>query len=156
MFRAKGSGGAMHAAIEFLAEIDLAAVPRSHAFSKYLDEQTRALRSAFPRGWRRWGPARKALNVFLRDACYNAYLRRQYHLAAIEPLLETPVDSRIATALHREARSDRLKLPRWESIVCLKPQQHRKYQAVAKTVARERKTHPAHLDLWFWRPIDVS
>jgi hypothetical protein len=150
VFRAKGSGGAMAAAIEFNSHFDLSVIPRSMAFADFLDEQTIALQSTFPPAWRKWGPARKALNIFLRDACYNAFLRKEYDLGGVEPFLETPVDSRIALALHKEA-SDQ-KLPHWESIVRLTGEQHRAYQAAAITVARRFGTYPAHLDLWFWRP----
>src|SRR5215208_4833942 len=93
-FRAKGSAGAMEVAIEFVCKLDLSE-PKPSLFAEYLDKHTAALQSDFLPDWRPWGPARKALNVFLRDATYNAFLRSEYNLAALEPVLETPVDSRI-------------------------------------------------------------
>jgi hypothetical protein len=150
VFRAKGSDGAMHAAITFFSKLDLRTVHHPVSFDAFLEEQTAALRAAFPfADWRPWGPARKALNVFLRDASCNAFLRAEYNLAAIDARLETPVDSQIALALHKEAPG---RLPRWVSIVGLSSRDHRAYQTVATEIAQKLGCHRGHLDFWFWRP----
>jgi hypothetical protein len=152
VFRAKGSAGAMRAAIDFVSVIDLELPQqRCDIFGEFLDEQTEALRAAFPLDWRPWGPARKVLNVFLRDASYNAFLRQRYNLGVIEALLEAPIDSQIAQMLHRQIEGRNL--PRWVSIIGLTPDQHREYQIAASGVAKRLGTFPTHLDLWFWRPM---
>lgn len=113
VFRAKGSTGATKAAIEFLAGLDLRAIPRSGALTQFLDAETCKLCRALPRDHQPWGTARKALNVFLRDALYNTYLNAEYGLAEIESKFETPIDSHIAVALHAKSSQ---KLPHgWRS-----------------------------------------
>jgi hypothetical protein len=61
-------------------------------FTALLNDQTRKLQKALPRGARHWGTARKALNIFLRDALYNHYLCNEYGFNRLEQWLEVPLD----------------------------------------------------------------
>jgi len=49
-----------------------------------------------------WGTARKAPNLFLRDALYNTYLCKEYNLEKIEPFLEITLDSAVARGLKKK------------------------------------------------------
>src|SRR5687767_2834030 len=68
-------------------------------FQHELDEQTRQFIDAMPDGGKQWGMARKCLNLFLRDALYNFYLRDAYGLGKLEGVLEIPLDSHVGKAL---------------------------------------------------------
>ena len=52
-----------------------------------------------PKGAQAWGTARKALNIFLRDALYTTYLSKRYGLPRAEASLEIPLDSITAVRL---------------------------------------------------------
>jgi len=144
--------GVAHTAIEFLANLNIAEIVNSNSFPKLLDVQTESLRCSLPDGARYWGRARKCLNIFLREASYNFVLRKTFDLGELDALLETPLDSRVATGLKRDAGARRL--PRWISIIALNPEQNAAYQAVAAEVAQNRYgTQRANLDLWYWRPL---
>ena len=132
VFRASGSAGAMKKAIEFVASLNLSATHEG-PFDEFLDYTTACLQSHLPAGWQPWGPARKALNVFLRDAAYNTFLRAEYNLALIEPALETPVDSQIARELRKS-----YKLPPWKGNVRLTPEQHLPYRGRPRSSAPSR------------------
>ena len=143
--------GVAHAAIEFLCGMDVAAIVDPEAFPKILDAQTELLKHSLPEGARYWGRARKCLNIFLREASYNALLRTTFGLGVLDALLETPLDSRVAEGLRRDGGAGRV--PKWTSIIALTAEQNAIYQAVAAEVAhRLHNTHRANLDLWYWRP----
>ncbi len=98
----RGQGkGVLRASQSFLASVSLANIPKSSAtrFQAWLDRQTEALLDQLPINGRPWGAARKAINLFLRDALYNQYLNRRFGLDNIEPWLEIPLDSAVARGL---------------------------------------------------------
>lgn len=82
--RRQGTAGVVASAQRFLATLSLApfASSDSDGFRTALDEATERLRDSFPEVAKSWGLARKCLNIFLRDAFYNHYLREHYGLAA--------------------------------------------------------------------------
>ena len=67
-------------------------------FLAALDRWTSLVRRSLP-GNARWGLARKVLNIFLRDAVYNVYLRTAFRLDRCEPLCELPMDRIVAKHL---------------------------------------------------------
>jgi hypothetical protein len=143
--------GVMHAAIGFLSELDTSKFADPDSFTEALNSYTCNLKDALPDGGQYWGRARKCLNIFLREASYNFLLRTTYGLGNIDALLETPLDSRVAKGLMRDAGKGRL--PRWTSIIALTPEQNATYQAVAAEVAKGKySTLRANLDLWYYRP----
>jgi hypothetical protein len=92
------------------------------------------------------------LNIFLRDALYNYYLREHYDLARIEPFLEVPLDGSVGKGLYdlhkKEGGTDLLP---WRAIQGLKKEESDKYQEFARLVADAKRYARVHLDLWFYR-----
>lgn len=152
--RNMGPKGTIEAARIFLAQnVSLKEVGASGmAFPTVLNDLTRQLKRALPKGARNWGAARKFLNIFLRDANYNYLLRRTYRLGRIEKLLEVPVDSQVAKALIENSSKNESKgLPRWKAVISLKESENRKYQSVATALAKRKGICRVDLDLLFWR-----
>ncbi len=100
----RGQGkGVLGATQRILKEIDLLKLPvgTQEDFYIWLDEQTNAILDAMPIHNNPWGAARKALNLFLRDALYNRYLCKRYCIDRVEEWLEIPLDSVVAKGLIR-------------------------------------------------------
>src|SRR4051794_20175554 len=68
--RRQGAPRVVASARRFLAQVELKpfGVSRRSLFAARLNSETVRLQNAFPKGARGWGTARKALNIFLRDA----------------------------------------------------------------------------------------
>ena len=147
--RSQGKGvlGATH---EFLAAMSITRIPKSSKwrFRKWLDRQTEFLLDELPIKGRPWGSARKALNLFLRDALYNQYLNRKFKLRNIEPWLEVPLDSAVAHGLKVEA--GRAALPQWPGLKNLTSDVSDEFQNFASDLARKRKMERVHLDMYLW------
>ena len=142
--------GTVSAAREFLVTIKLRqlGVKQERVFQQRLDGLTKDLRRSLPPNARHWGLARKILNMFLRDAFYNFYLRSQFGLEQAEPFLEIPVDSAVAKGLRRG--TPRGSLPSWPGLKGLKPVDHAVFQQRALELARQLKTTRVHLDTVLW------
>ena len=149
--RNQGAARVVSSARESLRRLDLCLfkVETPQAFMVLLDKETQNLQEALPRAARHWGAARKALNIFLRDALYNVYLSHEYGLGRLEPWLEVPLDGQVARALNREP--DGGKLPRWKTIKDLDPAVSKAYQDFAMAVSQRRAVSRVHLDLMYWR-----
>jgi hypothetical protein len=157
--RGEAKAGLREAVVDFLSdELRLSDFANPGQFSEALERETSTLKDSCGMSW---GTARKCLNIFLRDATYNYYTRRRYGLEIIEPLLEVPLDNKVAQGIRRDMR--RLKpplppLPRLSefekggfSITELKHEQHESYQNAAGWIAREEyHTHRVHLDLLYF------
>ena len=104
---------------------------------KWLNGQTNRLRHKLPSSGKPWGIARKAINLFLRSCAYNHHLRQAYGLAALEPLLEIPLDGVVAKALKRDA--ERGVLPPWPGLKHLDAKTSRRFQKYAVVMAKEMK-----------------
>ncbi|MBN2583205.1 MAG: hypothetical protein JXL80_09055 [Planctomycetes bacterium] len=145
-------GGVIGATRTYLEGIKLGRIPKGsqRSFSKWLDRHTEGILDSLPIPNRPWGAARKALNLFLRSALYNHYLRKTYGIRAVERWLEVPVDSLIADALKEQAPG-REKLRRWPGLKHLTPKEHAVYQQCAKDLARKKRL-PAtvFLDNYLW------
>ena len=147
----RGQGkGVLSAAQEFLGGIQLGLIPKSSElnFRKWLDRQTVLLLDVLPIRNRPWGAARKALNLFLRDALYNHYLRRRFALKKVEKWLEVPLDSLVAKGLIEKAGADIL--PRWPGLKHLTPAASTEFQSFALREARKRRFNRIHLDIYLW------
>jgi hypothetical protein len=138
----------------FLSDAQLAplGVATPGLFADRLNELTEALRRALPVDVRHWGLARKAVNLFLRDAFYNVYLRGRFRLEASESLYEVPLDGVVAASL---ARRGVKRLPPWQGVKYLTPELSSAYQKVATEEAGHMGIARVHLDiyLWFERPV---
>jgi hypothetical protein len=148
--RGQGAPGLVAAAHRHLSSVDLRdlAVTRASTFRDRLDSETESLRSAFPKGGRSWGAARKCVNLFLRDCLYNAYLREARGLGRVEPLLEIPLDSLVARELRRLDAGK--VLPRWPGLKHLQPCDSDQYQAFAAAAAQQMGVARVHLDAYLW------
>jgi hypothetical protein len=145
---ARGMGkGTVMKARDFLRGLNprLFVTDSEDIFLQKLDESTKALAKKLPR--KRWGSARKFLNIFLRGLLYNHYLRKHYHLDKIEQFLEVPLDSLVATRLRKQERG--LELPRWRGVIHLSRDISAKYQAFARQFAEMKGWHRVHLDLLY-------
>jgi hypothetical protein len=140
----------------FLASLPLRkfAASDENSFRRVLDEKTERLRQSLPDGARDWGLARKCLNIFLRDAFYNAYLRTEFGLSCAEPWYEVPLDSQVARRLERVALREgrHPALPKWTTLKDLQPTANDCYQAFALELAQQNRiTARVHLDLYLFR-----
>ena len=149
--RNMGPKGTVRAARHFLANVVLKDVGSSgEDYSELLDGLTSKLVLALPKGAQHWGAARKFLNIFLRDATYNIYLREAYQLDRIESRLEVPLDSHVAAELKR-AKPKGTSLPRWKTVISVDSRTNNTYQDAARQVAKLEKIAPVHLDVVAWR-----
>jgi hypothetical protein len=150
--RNQGAPGVIAAARCFLKVLDLGSfvVSEESDFLSRLDEETTALQAVLPAGTQHWGGARKALNLFLRDALYCSDMASHYRLQAIRTWLEVPLDRYVAQGLRRYQHLS-ADLPRWVGIKHLRPQESCQYQRVASAVAREEGVARVDLDVIFWR-----
>jgi hypothetical protein len=153
--RNQGKPKVVSTAREFLQQLDLDGFSATTAarFEYKLEKETEKLRSTLPVGARNWGAARKALNIFLRDAFYSHYLRDEYRLAGIEWWLELPLDKYSALGLRDDIAKLKLKLqlPRWPGVKHLEVSVSACYQHAASLVAQRRKIARVHLDLSYFR-----
>ena len=122
--------------------------PSGSSFSKALDSTTESLQSEFPLAAKRWGLARKVLNIFLRDCLYTTYLNEAFRLNEAEELFELPLDSITAKELTRVA--GRKVLPPWPGVIHVTPTLSTAYQAVASAEAVKRGIARVHLDAIWW------
>jgi len=135
----------------YLGKMDLGKAPRNNRqdFLRWLDLHTGRIQRKLPSSRKRWGVARKTLNLFLRSCFYNHYLRRAYALNKIGPWLEVPLDSVVA----RELRHDAGKgvLPRWQGLGQLQQHQSQEYQEHARDYAAACKLPVTiFLDNYLW------
>lgn len=124
-----------------------------NGFAQWLDEQTRAildsLAARLELQQEPWGTVRKAINIFLRCALYNHFLRSRYDLERFETLFEIPLDSHVASALQKQPEG--ACLPAWPGLKYLTQEHSALFQACADAVVKRRNL-PArvYLDHEFW------
>jgi len=148
--RNQGASGVIEAAQEHLAAVEVSAfsAPNEDDFLATLSAQTERLRAALPLGAQNWGAARKALNLFLRDICYNRFLCERHALAQSEEWMEIPLDGLVARALKR--RAGRGNLPRWPGLNQLTPGVSGSFQVFAREFAASKGISRVHLDMRLW------
>ncbi len=156
--RRMGPKGTITAARKFLSQkVDLRGVGRSGKnYPLLLDQLTLRFVLALPKGARHWGTARKLLNIFLRDATYNVYLREAFGLSRIERFLEVPLDSHVAKEIFEQIKSLGLrlpdhKLPRWKTVISVDADVNRAYQSAVRYVAEAERYDAVHFDVVAWR-----
>lgn len=140
----EGSVAAARDALAGVAVDALATTRSRRRFDGFLASNTEAIRKALPSG--SWGWARKVLNLVLRDAIYNAFLRDAWRLDRVEQWSELPLDGVVAAALRKRDRC----LPSSFSLRTLTPVEHERYQEVARRWAADAGTLPVHLDIEVW------
>ncbi|TFV95803.1 hypothetical protein E4S40_06155 [Algoriphagus kandeliae] len=143
----------------FEKKIDLqnffSALKEKDEYSLFLDNHTNELLKLFPKEAKSWGAARKGLNLFLRDICYNKYFADKFNLPKdysdnnrMLKYLEVPLDKDVAKGL---IRSFPKKLPKWDRIKNLTKETSDQFQEKANLLATEKGVARVHLDLLFWR-----
>ncbi len=150
--RNQGAPGVIAAARRFLKGLDLGSfvVDDESSFLAKLDAATYGLQKRLPEKAQHWGGARKALNLFLRDALYCSDLADYFKLKLIRNWLEIPLDSYTVRGLRRYRQLEH-ELPRWTGIKRLTPGASEKYQRAASEMANEKKVARVDLDVIFWR-----
>jgi hypothetical protein len=147
-----GGKGFVSAAITFLSNIDLSqlATLSPSAYPQWLDAQTNALMATFPIA-NLWGPARKAVNIFMVMASLNMFLRSAYGLGQFEDVLEVPLDNTVERKLRRFGRAQKLfsrvTFPKWDSIKKLDAANGAKYQQIADAMAKQLGIPRGRLDV---------
>jgi hypothetical protein len=130
--RNQGAQGVVKKAREYLGKLnlnELKYLPPTQ-YPRWIEEKTQELLKQFPNPARKWGVARKALNVFLCHAYLNRYLCDEYLLKRLGDVMETPLDSIAAKRLLEETEGQGL--PNWKTIRELKPMDSNEYQKVAE------------------------
>jgi len=147
--RGQGHKGLTKSAREYLAEVNLEpfGISNTRRFRARLDRKTKDLIRHLPARARRWGVARKALNLFLRDCFYNHYLRRRFKLERAEHCLEIPLDQIVASGLQSRLANS---LPSWPGVKHLTPDISATYQDAAKRVAHKQRLSRVDLDVYLW------
>jgi len=148
--RNQGASGVIEAAQKHLAAFEFSAFSARNEedFLASLNGATERLRTALPVEAQHWGAARKALNLFLRDACYNRFLCERCDLARLEDWMEIPLDGLVARALKRKA--GREKLPQWPGLNELTEGISGAFQAFARECAVIKGITRIHLDMRLW------
>ncbi len=148
--RGRGNTGTVAVCRSFLRALDLTPFGTSDAaeFSVALDRSTGALQAVLPRNARHWGIARKALNIFLRDALYTTYLDESFNLRQAEAFFEIPLDSITAKELKRAAGTGAL--PPWPGVKHLTPSVSTQFQQAALQEAKRQRFARIHLDALWW------
>jgi len=142
--------GTAEAARRFLGQLPLRSfrARNREVFIRTLDRETIRLQCALPAGGRRWGVARKLLNIYIRDCVYSAHLRSAYSLGRVEPFCEVPLDSITGEKLRESAAGARL--PPWPGVGRLTPEVSAQYQRVATQIAKAYRLRAVHLDVFWW------
>lgn len=146
-----GVTGMRAAARKFCSRIKFDELPEAAVYPKVLDKWTDRLSKELPEGGRRWGVARKCLNIFMRDASYNVHLCEMYpRLRLLERVLEVPLDSYTAAGLLGEDGAADFGLKGWDAIIRLTTDENQKFQLWAQIVADKKCILRAHLDLLYF------
>ena len=120
-------------------------------YMRWLDARTRYLQRKLPGRDKRWGVARKAMNLFMRDCLYNTYVSRKFYLRRVQQYMEIPLDSRVAHGLREDARERGLRLPQWPGLIGLQQEVSREFQEHATDYAsREKLPARVFLDNYLW------
>jgi len=88
------------------------------------------------------------LNIFLRNCAYNRFVCEEFGLDKLEPWMEVPLDSHVATGLKSEQEGAHLR--RWKSVIGLTRIDSDALQAVALKVAMRKGINRVHLDVHYW------
>ena len=148
--RNQGAKGMAKAARKFLRKVNLGRIPagKQADFARWLNAKTAELRRAFPEGGRHWGAARKVMNLFLRHACYNVFVREKHRLHKLERWLEVPLDGIVAKKLKDEDACG--VLPTWPGLKGLDKNVSNEYQHFAESFAKQKGIARVHLDPLLW------
>jgi len=153
--RKEGWAGDVAAARKFLADVELQGLAKLAAtdYPKCLNEQTQKLIEQLPT--RRWGNARKAINIFVTMARLNRYLYVAYDLDRFQDSMEVALDNVVERKLRGFGHDKKMfpkDFPMWESISALDPANSGKYQQIADSCSKELAMPRGELDPVLWEP----
>ena len=151
--RNQGKSGLIQKTREYLKQLALenyGLVDSQEEFCELLDKHTEDLIENLKDKFLNWGAARKAINIFLRNATYNRFLCQQYGLERIEEWLEVPIDKSVATGLINSSQLG-VSLPKWRGIKWLTPQENDSFQQAAQALADLEGINKIYVDLFYWR-----
>jgi hypothetical protein len=126
-----------------LTEIDLS-VLQHRKLAAVIDGWTQELRQKVHI---KWGPARKAINLYLRDISYNFMARRKYRAEKFEKQLEIPLDNKIMSKIRSKTGSRRLRRSSVKGLTCCLSND---YQQEAQKIADKKKMLRVDLDALWW------
>ena len=159
--RNQGAPGLVRTARDYCAEIDLDALGKidTSEYLRWLENRTQSLMKVKEFDVKNpWGPARKAINIFMVVASLNRILWEAYKLEQFENALEVPLDGGVGGELCRYAKQRKLlrdgERLRWETIKMLSPDKSARLQEIAQEMAKERGIPRGQLDILLWRPLD--
>ena len=146
--RGRGGRGTIDCTRRFLSELSLKpfGVSNAQLFGERLDEATDELLSLMPRRGRKWGKARKILNIFLRNALYSTHLSERFGLARAESVLELPLDSFTGGRLSQRYPA----IGPWPGVARLEPAVSARFQRTALLEAKRLRVARVHLDAYWW------
>jgi hypothetical protein len=120
------------------------------AYPQWLETQTTELMQHFPLP-NLWGPARKAVNIFMVVASLNTFLREEYGLDRFENVLEVPLDKTVVMKVREFGRTQKVfpreNFPKWESIEKLDPTNSAKHQQIADVMSGQLGIPRGRLDV---------
>jgi hypothetical protein len=93
-----------------------------------------------------FGPARKSLNLFLRELDYNNWTRDHFNFPRMEHDLEVPLDGIVMRCI----RHSSCQVLREVSVVGLTSSDSTHYQDAAAEIAKKKGTLRVHLDVEWW------
>ena len=148
--RGQATPGLSRIAHDVFTDLELGqfGVTSATLFVSRLNSCTDALLAEFPKRARHWGVARKAVNLFLRDAYYNQFLATKHGLARAAAHYELPLDR--LTATHLDDRDDEWDFPKWRGVKWLTRADSAMYQRAAQNMAEEYGCVRVHLDAYIW------
>lgn len=154
--RNQGEPGLIPAIREFLCEqVEMEQFFQAisdKSYPKYLNKTCNKLTKKIEAKNASWGTARKALNLFFRDAVDSHSLLNLLSINRISKdemnQLEIPLDSHVAKGL-KEYKSS--KLPKWKSIRALTVEDNNTFQLDALKIADGLGITRVELDLLLWR-----
>lgn len=155
--RGAGAPNVLNVARTFVERLDLRTIGRINpdGYVRKLDKWTVGLMAQLPEGARRWGLARKIINVFMVGVYLNGYFSEACGWKRFGEVLETPLDSRAANGLIDLARERNIELPRWAGVRALTQADSALYQNFASQHAGTLKIPRACLDIVLW-PIQEN
>lgn len=152
VFRNSAPKGSVKKAIDFLSTIDLKPLKNLEPsdYPEWLDNRTEELRKRLAD---LWGPARKAINIFMTMALLNRFISSAYRLNRLKAAFEVPLDGRVRNKLVVWGKQQKIirrgELPPF-SIRALKKKDSDRYQELAQRMAAERKIPRGLLDVELW------
>jgi hypothetical protein len=130
-------------------------------YKKWLNKQTSKLIKETNFRGDGFGPARKCINIYLRNIIYNSLVCAHFGLIPysrefnnVLSHLEIPIDSFSAKGIMKDAKKVHNCPPlpgSWKTIMILSSEQNEHFQIAAKIIADSKQTARVNLDFLYFR-----